>query len=112
MNDLQRSRAIENALVRRNPRGMQQIQAALRPGYYLRAAEMLRDLEGTVLIGTGFPKASSFETDGPAGAIHLYHALERLGARPTIACGNPLATVLARRRATRCRSSSPRQSFR
>jgi hypothetical protein len=95
MNELQRSCAIEAALVRRNPRGMRQLQAALTPGYYLRAASKLRDLDGAVLIGTGFPKASSFETDGPAGAIHLYRALAQLGARPVIACSDPLATVLA-----------------
>ena len=39
MNKLILSTQIENLLVARNPRGMQTLQAALVPGYYLRAAQ-------------------------------------------------------------------------
>ena len=81
-------------LVERNLRGMKEIQAALEPGYYLRAAQHLRDISGTVLIGTGFPVADTYETDGPVGAIALYQCLEQIGARPVIACGKPLSGVL------------------
>jgi hypothetical protein len=69
MTHLQLSIAIENAMVARNPRGMQTLQAALEPGYYLRAAELLEQATGNVLIGTGFPVNDTYETDGPLGAI-------------------------------------------
>jgi hypothetical protein len=94
MNELQLSIAIEDLLVQRNLRGMRQIQAVLEPGYFLRAAQHLRDISGTVLIGTGFPVADTYETDGPVGAIALYQCLEQLGAQPVIACGKPLSTAL------------------
>lgn len=94
MSDLQLSTAIEELLVQRNPRGMQVARAALQPGYYLRAAETLRNLDGPVLIGTGFPVAGTFETDGPLGAIALYDALSALGAHPILACGAPLSESL------------------
>jgi hypothetical protein len=94
MTDLQLSTAIEELLVARNPRHMQVARAALAPGYYLRAAQFLRDIRETVIIGTGFPVTSTFETDGPVGAIALYDALESLGARPMLACGPPLSVSL------------------
>jgi hypothetical protein len=89
--ELELSRLVEDALVARNPRQMQTLQAALEPGYCLRAAKLLRDVAGPVIIGTGFPVAGSFETDGPVGAIALYKALEQLGAEPWLACAPPLA---------------------
>ena len=95
MSDLALSRSIENLLVARNLRGMAQVQPALQPGYYLRAAEMLRNCSGRILIGTGFPVLDTFETDGPVGAIALYQALAELGAEPIIVCGKPLSQVLA-----------------
>jgi hypothetical protein len=94
VNDLETSIAIEQLLVSRNLRGMLTAREALEPGYYLRAATCLRDLTGTVLIGTGFPVAGTFETDGPVGAIALYDAMRSLGARPVLACGAPLCNVL------------------
>ncbi len=94
MNDLQVSTSIEQLLVARNPRQMQRARDALQPGYLLRAAAHLRRLRGTVIIGTGFPVAGTFETDGPVGAMALYRTLEVLGARPVIACGNPLSGAL------------------
>lgn len=95
MNDQTLSETIETLLVARNPRQMQTARAALQPGYYLRAAALLRNLKGTVLIGTGFPVGDTFETDGPVGAIALYQGLEALGAEPVIACASPLAAALA-----------------
>ena len=86
--------AIEALLVERNPRHMQVARAALEPGYYLRAAQHLKDIRGTVIIGTGFPVTSTFETDGPVGAIALYDTLEALGAKPILACGPPLSSSL------------------
>lgn len=94
MNDLELSIAIEELLVTRNLRGMQTARAALEPGYYLRAAQHLRQLDGTVLIGTGFPVSGTFETDGPVGAIALYECLQGLGANPILACGAPLCNSL------------------
>ena len=89
------SAEIENLLVARNPRGMQTLQAALTPGYYLRAAQMLHSASGHILIGTGFPVAGTYETDGPVGAIALYRVLEMLGAQPILVCGAPLADAIA-----------------
>ncbi|WP_116365241.1 glutamate cyclase domain-containing protein [Parahaliea mediterranea] len=100
MNEQDLSVAIENALVARNLRQMRVAQAALQPGYYLRAARLLQQA-GTaragarVLIGTGFPVVDTFETDGPVGAIALYEALAALGYQPTLACAAPLAAALA-----------------
>ena len=94
MTELQLSTAIEEILVARNPRNMQVARAALEPGYYLRAAQYLQGIRETIIIGTGFPVTSTFETDGPVGAIALYDTLEGLGARPILACGPPLSDAL------------------
>ncbi len=85
---------IENLLVQRNLRGMQRLQEHLTAGYVLRAARMMHSVQGTVLIGTGFPVDETFETDGPVGAIALYNAMERLGAESVLVCGAPLSTEL------------------
>lgn len=95
MNDMNLSLAIEELMVARNLRDMQLARAALIPEYYLRAAGHLRDIRGTVIIGTGFPVGDTFETDGPVGAIALYDALHALGAQPLIACGPPLSLAIA-----------------
>ncbi len=95
MNEQRLSEEIEQLLVARNPRHMEVARAALRPGYYLRAARHLRDIRGTVIIGTGFPVSGTFETDGPVGAMALYQALAVLGAHPLIACDAPLSHALA-----------------
>ncbi|KGE04907.1 glutamate cyclase domain-containing protein [Pseudohaliea rubra] len=85
--------ALEELLVFRNPRGMQSLRAALSPGYYRRASTLLAAAR-RVLIGTGFPVAGTFETDGPVGAMALYRALEQRGAQCWIACAAPLAAEL------------------
>ena len=60
MNDQDLSLTIEQLMVARNLRNMEVARAALAPGYYLRAAGTLRDIRGTVIIGTGFPVTGTF----------------------------------------------------
>jgi hypothetical protein len=86
--------ALERALVERNHRGMASLSAQLQPGYLARAAVGIARSEGPVLIGTGFPVLNTFETDGPAGAIALYGALEQAGRAVMIVCGGTLAAAL------------------
>ncbi|MBL4765967.1 MAG: DUF4392 domain-containing protein [Colwellia sp.] len=93
MNEQSLSEQIENMLVERNLRGMKNLQSQLSAGYCLRAATVMRDIKGVVLIGTGFPVVDTFETDGPVGALILYRALEILGATPVLVCGTPMATA-------------------
>ncbi len=78
---------LEDMMVRKNLRGMKQLQPWLKPGYFQRAAKMALNCRGTVLIGTGFPVIDTFETDGPVGAIALYMA-------PVLVCGTPLALAV------------------
>jgi hypothetical protein len=85
---------VEALLVSRDLRSMASLRPALRPGYTLRAAQVLGGA-GQIIIGTGFPVGDTFETDGPLGAIALYEALESLGKTCHIACANPLAAALA-----------------
>lgn len=94
---------IENLLVARNLRGMKQVQPALTAGYLLRSAQLITSVLRTkanpeqppiVLIGTGFPVADTFETDGPVGAIALYQSLTELGFNVFLVCANPLQQVL------------------
>ena len=91
------SHKIEDILVARNLRGMKTVQPHLEPGYCLRAAKILRDCRGIVLIGTGFPVVKTFETDGPVGAIAFYETLQKLGATPILVCGKPISQALAER---------------
>lgn len=95
--ELALSREIEDILVARNLRGMKTVQSHLEPGYCLRAAKILHDCRGIVLIGTGFPVVETFETDGPVGAIAFYETLEKLGATPILVCGRPISEALAER---------------
>jgi hypothetical protein len=95
--ELALSRTIEDILVARNLRGMKTVQPHLEPGYCLRAARILQNCRGNILIGTGFPVVKTFETDGPVGAIAMYEGFEKLGATPTIVCGRPLSRALAER---------------
>ncbi len=94
MTDIELSTAIEDVLVARNPRHMKTAQAALEPGYYLRAAKLLKGITGTIIVATGFPVGDTFETDGPVGAIALYDALRALGADVWLACAPPLSCAL------------------
>jgi len=93
LDEEQLSHKIEDILVKRNLRGMKDLQDKLTAGYCLRAANLLKNVTGTVLIGTGFPVNDTFETDGPVGALILYQALENLGAKPVLVCGTPMAAA-------------------
>ncbi len=95
--DLALSRTIEDILVARNLRGMKTVQPHLEAGYCMRAARILQQCRGNILIGTGFPVVKTFETDGPVGAIAMYEAFEKIGATPSIVCGRPLSQALAAR---------------
>lgn len=88
------SSQIEAWLVGRNPRGMALARQALPAGYVARAAALLYQPGRTVLIGTGFPVAGTFETDGPVGAIAIYRMLQFIGVQPVLVCGEPLCSVL------------------
>jgi hypothetical protein len=67
----------------------------MQPGYCRRAAEMILDNKGVVIIGTGFPVSGSFESDGPIGAIALYQTLASLEYEPVFACAPPLYNILS-----------------
>ncbi len=86
---------LEDMMVRKNLRGMKDMQPHLKPGYFKRAAEKIHDCKGTILIGTGFPVVGTFETDGPVGAIALYDTFKHLGANPVLVCGRPLSGVVS-----------------
>lgn len=88
---------VEDLILQHGKRGMNRIRKALPPGYCRRAAELFIRHRGEVLIGTGFPVAGSYESDGPLGAIALYRVLDHLGSRPVFACGPPISRILARR---------------
>lgn len=93
---LRLSRRVEELLVAHNPRGMARLRPQLTPGYCARAAQQLWEYRNqTILIGTGFPVSNTFETDGPAGAMALYEALQSLGAEVWLAGPPALAAVLA-----------------
>ena len=63
------SERIEDIILQHDNRGMRRLHLAMSPGYCYRAARIILNNRGTVLIGTGFPVSGSFESDGPIGAI-------------------------------------------
>ena len=89
------SEALETLLVAHNHRGMRDVRATLKPGYLLRAADMIHGCTGRAYILTGFPVAGIFETDGPAGAMALYQLLLHCGAQPTILSDRPITDALS-----------------
>jgi hypothetical protein len=90
------SERIEDIILQHNNRGMRQLHQAMSPGYCHRAARMILDNQGTVLIGTGFPVSGSFESDGPIGAIALYRTLTELNCKPVFVCAPPISKILSR----------------
>ena len=94
MNSL--SSQIEELILQHDNRGIARLRHHLRPGYCRRSAELLLNKKGTVLIGTGFPVSGSFESDGPIGAIALYHILTYLGCQPIFVCAPPISKTMAR----------------
>lgn len=91
------STKIEDIILQHDQRGMSRLRSSLTPGYCQRAARMILDNKGVVLIGTGFPVSGSFESDGPIGAIALYRVLARLNCDPVFACAPPISKILAQR---------------
>ena len=90
------SEKIEDIILQHDNRGMRQLRQALPPGYCYRAARIILNNRGTVLIGTGFPVSGSFESDGPIGAIALYRALTELDCKPVFVCAPPISKILSR----------------
>ena len=90
------SEQIEDLILQHDNRGMRQLRVALSPGYCYRAARIIRDNKGVILIGTGFPVSGSFESDGPIGAIALYQVLAKLNCEPVFVCAPPISRILAR----------------
>lgn len=85
---------IEQIILTHSLRGIETLVDIINPGYCRRAADLIIQNKGTVLIGTGFPVKGSFESDGPIGAIALYQVLEHLGYRPVFVCAPPIAGLL------------------
>jgi hypothetical protein len=94
------SERIEDIILRHGTRGMDRLRERLTPGYCERAARIIRDNKGVVIIGTGFPVSGSFESDGPISAISLYQVLSHLDYQPVFACAPPIATLLSGRYTT------------
>jgi hypothetical protein len=74
---------------------MNELQKHMQPGYCRRAAQLILNNKGVVVIGTGFPVSGSFESDGPIGAIALYRILIELGCKPVFACAPPISLILS-----------------
>jgi hypothetical protein len=85
---------IEELILAHGTRGMDRLRGSLSPGYCTRAAQMILENRGRVLIGTGFPINGLSETDGPVGAVALYRALETLESDPVLVCASPLSHIL------------------
>ena len=88
---------IEKTILQHSSRGMDHVRKHLKTGYCERAARLIMENRGTVLIGTGFPVAGSFESDGPIGAIALYQILSHLNYQPKFVCAPPLSKILSKR---------------
>jgi len=91
---------IEEIILTHSSRGMDTLREGLREGYCKRAAGLILNNKGLVLMGTGFPVGGSFETDGPIGAISLYKVLEYLGSHPKFVCAPPISKILEKRYST------------
>ncbi len=87
---------IEKIVLAHGSRGMEALRKGLSAGYCKRAAHLLLENKGVVLIGTGFPVGNSYETDGPIGAISLYKVLEYLKNRPIFVCAPPISRILSK----------------
>jgi hypothetical protein len=75
--------SIENIVLSQDHRGISALRPYLPPDYCERAAALILDHPGTVLIATGFyiPAGSATETDGPPGAIALGKVIASFGSR-------------------------------
>jgi len=75
--------SIENIVLTQDQRGISALRPYLAPDFCERAASLILDHPGTVLIATGFyiPAGAAPETDGPPGAIALGRVIASLGSR-------------------------------
>jgi hypothetical protein len=75
--------SIENIVLSRDHRGISALRPYLPADYCERAAQLILDHPGTVLVATGFyvPAGSAPETDGPPGAVALGRVIAGLGSR-------------------------------
>jgi len=75
--------SIENIVLSRDHRGISALRPYLPPDFCERAATLILDHPGTVMIATGFyiPAGSATETDGPPGAVALGKVIASLGSR-------------------------------
>jgi hypothetical protein len=75
--------SIENIVLSQDQRGISALRPYLAPNFCERAASLILDHPGTVLIATGFyiPAGSAPETDGPPGAVALGRVIASLGSR-------------------------------
>ncbi len=90
------SEQIEDIILQHDKRGMSRLRRSLKSGYVQRAAQIILDNPGVVIIGTGFPVSGSFESDGPISAISLYRVLRHLEYEPVFACAPPISAILAK----------------
>jgi hypothetical protein len=90
------SEQVEAIILKHDNRGITKIKPYMESGYCLRASKLILDSKETVLIGTGFPVAGTFESDGPIGAIALYQVLTYLEYKPIFVCAPPLSKVLSK----------------
>ncbi|HSK08555.1 MAG TPA: DUF4392 domain-containing protein [Vicinamibacterales bacterium] len=88
--------SIENLVLARDQRGVSALRPYLAPDFCERAAALVVEHPGTVLIATGFyvPSAGATETDGPPGAAALGQALEALGYRVLYVTDERSSTVV------------------
>ena len=72
---------IEDIILSNDQRGISELRDLVPPDSCARAAELVLDNAGTILITTGFYilSAGAAETDGPPGAIAIGVGLEQLG---------------------------------
>ena len=72
---------IEDLILSNDQRGISELRDLVPADYCTRAAKLVLDNTGTVLITTGFYilSAGAPETDGPPGAIAIGVGLEQLG---------------------------------
>jgi hypothetical protein len=75
--------SIENLVLSHDQRGISALRPYLPPDFCERAASLILDHPGTVLIATGFyiPAGAAPETDGPPGAVALGRVIASLGSR-------------------------------
>jgi hypothetical protein len=75
--------SIENIVLSRDHRGIAALRPYLPADYCDRAAQLILDRPGTILIATGFyvPAGGATETDGPPGAVALGGVIASLGSR-------------------------------